>query len=208
MELERQKIIIDLDDTFLKSSEEIIRQLNNKNGTHKTIEDLKDYQYRSIDKNITSEEVVNMYTSKEFFNNVKFNNYAIEFLCKFSKIFDIIFISYGDKENIKLKEQFIDNLINTYHLNNIHFIGCLNIEGQYNKSRILLSNIYLAIDNHCEHLEEHNSQKKILFKNYQNVTWNQVPINSNWYCVDSFQEIEEMIDFDLKLKEAGIWLEK
>ena len=33
MTLERQQILIDIDDTFLKSSEEIIRQLNKKNNT-------------------------------------------------------------------------------------------------------------------------------------------------------------------------------
>ena len=59
MNLDRQKILIDIDDTLLKSSEEIIRQLNKKNGTTKTIYDMTDYAYRSIDPNITNEEIKN-----------------------------------------------------------------------------------------------------------------------------------------------------
>ena len=99
MKLDRQKILIDIDDTFLKSSEEIIRQLNNLNGTSKTIDDLTDYQYRSIDENITQDKINQMYASAEFFNNVAFNDGAIEFIIKYSKIFDIIFVSYGTEKN-------------------------------------------------------------------------------------------------------------
>ena len=46
--------------------------------------------------------------------------------------------------------------------------------------------------------------KKVLFKNGQDVTWNKVPINSDWYVVDNFKDIETMIDFDLMLKEENI----
>ena len=35
MNYERQKILIDIDDTLLKSSIEIIRELNTKNNTYK-----------------------------------------------------------------------------------------------------------------------------------------------------------------------------
>ena len=69
-----------------------------------------------------------------------------------------------------------------------------------------MSNVYIAIDNHAEHLEQLNSPKKVLFKNGQDVTWNKVPINSDWYVVDNFKDIETMIDFDLMLKEENIWI--
>ena len=90
--LEKQKILIDIDDTLLKSSEEIIRELNLKNGTNKTIDNLKDYGYRSIDKNITKQDITYMYGSETFWSNVEFNDYAIDFLRKYSNIFSIIFI--------------------------------------------------------------------------------------------------------------------
>ena len=61
MNYERQKILIDIDDTLLKSSIEIIRELNTKNNTYKFLNDLKDYGYRSIDKNITQKEIKENY---------------------------------------------------------------------------------------------------------------------------------------------------
>lgn len=206
MNLEKQKILIDIDDTFLKSSEEIIRQLNKKNGTNKTIDDLIDYGYRSIDETITQEEINQMYASDEFFNNVEFNDGAIDFIIKYSKIFDIIFVSYGTFDNLTKKLKMLcDTCVNTYNLNNIYFITCET--GKANKSEILLDNVYLAIDNHSGHLSELNSPKKILLKNFREVEWNQTPINhENTYVVNSFEDIDSMIEFDLKLKDMGVWL--
>jgi 5'(3')-deoxyribonucleotidase len=206
MELERQKILIDIDDTFLKSSEEIIRQINIKNGTSKTIDDLTDYKYRSIDNDITPEQVNQMYSSNEFFSNVAFNDGAIEFLIKYSKIFDIIFVSYGTEENLLRKAIMLDELVLKHNLTRVCFAS-FEI-GKANKSEILLDNVYLAIDNHCEHLKELNAPKKILLKNFKEVDWNKTPINDEiTYVVNSFSDIDQMIQFDLQLKDMGILLD-
>lgn len=205
MELERQKILIDIDDTFLKSSEEIIRELNNKNGTSKTIDDLIDYQYRSIDNNITQEDINKMYASNEFFENVNFNDGAIDFIKKYSDIFDIVFVSYGTLKNLNKKGKLLTEVVNKYIINNVYFAGFET--GKANKREILLDNVYLAIDNHVDHLNELNAPKKILLKNYMDVEWNQPPINNEiTYVANSFKEIDEMIQFDLKLKNMGVWL--
>ena len=206
MTLERQQILIDIDDTFLKSFEVIIRQLNKKNNTCKTINDLRDYQYRSIDENITQEDINRMYASEEFFNNVNFNDGAIDFIVKYSKIFDIVFISYGTEENLLRKIKLLNDFVQRYNLDHIFFASCEI--GKANKREVLLDNIYLAIDNHSEHLEEMQSPKKILLKNFIDVEWNQVPTNDeNTYVVNSFSDIDVMIEFDLKLKNMGIWVD-
>ena len=206
MNLEKQKILIDIDDTMLKSSEEIIRQLNNKNGTSKTIDDLIDYRYRSIDNNVTQEEINRMYASDEFFDNVTFNDGAIDFVIKYSKIFDIIFVSYGTEENLLKKVLFLNQMTQQYNLDNVYFISCEN--GKANKREVLLDNTYLAIDNHSGHLSDLNAPKKILLKNYKEVDWNKTPINDDiTYTANSFSDIDEMIEFDLKLKNIGVWLD-
>lgn len=206
MKLERQKILIDIDDTFLKSSEEIIRQLNYKNGTSKTIDDLIDYKYRSIDNNITQEDIEKMYASSEFFNNVAFNDGVIEFIIKYSKIFDIVFVSYGTKENLFKKAFLLIQFVNAYNLDNVFFADCET--GKANKSEILLDNVYLAIDNHSGHLAELSAPKKILLKNFKEVDWNKTPINDEYtYTANSFYDIDEMIQFDLQLKNMGVYLD-
>jgi hypothetical protein len=206
MKLERQKILIDIDDTFFKSSEEIIRQLNNKNNTTKTIDDLIDYGYRSIDNNITQEEINQMYSSDEFFENVAFNDGAIEFIIKYSERFDIIFVSYGTEENLLKKANMLNDFVLKHNLNNIYFAAFET--GKANKSEILLNDVYVAIDNHAGHLDELNAPKKILLKNFKEVDWNQVPINDEYtYTANTFKDIDEMIDFDLKLKNMGVWID-
>ena len=205
MKLENQKILIDIDDTILKSSEEIIRQLNNKNGTSKTIDDLTDYGYRSIDENITQEEINKMYASNEFFENVIFNDGALDFIVKYSKIFDIILVSYGTEENLMRKLKLFNDLVESYSLNNVYFVSFET--GKSSKSDLFLDHVYLAIDNHSGHLEELNSPKKILLKNFKEVDWNKTPINNeNTYIANSFEDIDTMIQFDLKLKNMGVWL--
>lgn len=206
MEQGRQSILIDIDDTIISSSQEIIRQLNNKNKTNKTIEDLTDYEYKSIDPNITQTDIVNMYDSDEFFKHVKFNKGALQFIEKYEKIFDIIFISYGTNCNLHKKADFITECANYLKWNNIYFAACET--GKCKKSDVFVNNPYLAIDNHIGHLNEMNAPKKILLKNNMDVYWNQPIINNpDIYVVNTFDEICQMIDFDLKLKAEGIFID-
>ena len=73
---------------------------------------------------------------------------------------------------------------------------------------ILLDNVYLAIDNHSGHLNELNAPKKILLKNFKEVDWNKTPINNEYtYTANSFYDIDQMIEFDLKLKNMGVYLD-
>ena len=206
MKLEKQKILINIDDTILKSSEEVIRQINEKNGTSKTIDDLKDLEYRSIDKNITQEDLNNMYSSDDFFHNVNFNDDAIEFIKKYNTIFDLVFVSYGTGKNLEKKAKLLTNLKNKYQLDEIYFVACEN--GKANKSDFYVDHAYVAIDCNSNHLEEINAPKKILLKNSRELQWNQTPINNEiTYVANSFQDINDMIEFDLKLKDMGVWLD-
>ena len=91
-------------------------------------------------------------------------------------------------------------------LKNIYFAAFET--GKANKSEILLDNTYIAIDSHSEHLAELNAPKKILLKNFQETKNNITPINDEYtYVVNSFKDIDEMISFDLKLKEMWVWLD-
>ena len=127
-------------------------------------------------------------------------------IVKYSKIFDIVFISYGTEENLLRKINLLNDFVQQYNLDHIFFASCEI--GKSNKREVLLDNIYLAIDNHSGHLEEMQSPKKILLKNFIDVEWNQTPTNDeSTYVVNSFHDIDVMIEFDLKLKDMGIWLD-
>ena len=190
MKLERQKILIDIDDTLLKSPD-----------------DLVNYEYRFEEKNTTQKEINQMYQSDDSLANIDFNDGAIDFILKYSKQFDIVFVSYGTELNLMKKLAILNDIFSyRYQLKNIYF-AAFEI-GKANKSEILLDNTYIAIDSHSEHLAELNVPKKILLKNFQETKNNITPINDEYtYVVNSFKDIDEMISFDLKLKEMGVWLD-
>ena len=190
MKLERQKILIDIDDTLLKSPD-----------------DLVNYEYRFEEKNTTQKEINQMYQSDDSLMNIDFNDGAIDFILKYSKQFDIIFVSYGTELNLIKKLAILNDIFSyRYQLNNIYFAAFET--GKANKSEILLDNIYIAIDSHSKHLAELNAPKKILLKNFQETKDNITPINDEYiYIANSFKDIDEMITFDLKLKDMGVWLD-
>ena len=190
MKLERQKILIDIDDTLLKSPN-----------------DLVNYEYRFEEKNTTQKEINQMYQSDDSLANIDFNDGAIDFILKYSKQFDIVFVSYGTELNLMKKLAILNDIFSyRYQLKNIYFAAFET--GKANKSEILLDNIYIAIDSHSKHLAELNAPKKILLKNFQETKDNITPINDEYiYIANSFKDIDEMITFDLKLKDMGVWLD-
>ena len=190
MKLERQKILIDIDDTLLKSPD-----------------DLVNYEYRFEEKNTTQKEINQMYQSDDSLANIDFNDGAIDFILKYSKQFYIVFVSYGTELNLMKKLAILNDIFSyRYQLKNIYFAAFET--GKANKSEILLDNIYIAIDSHSKHLAELNAPKKILLKNFQETKDNITPINDEYiYIANSFKDIDEMITFDLKLKDMGVWLD-
>jgi 5'(3')-deoxyribonucleotidase len=203
---EKRKVVFDFDDTLVKSSEEIIRQINNKYNLNKTINDLTDWNYSSIYKELKETEVLDLYASQEFFDNVKLNNGAKEFIDKFHSVYKFVVCSKGTKLNLEKKERFCDKLFENY---DYEFIGLeFNNEKdtkQLNKSCIDFSDCLFCLDDNVSSLTSINTPKKVLIKNYHEFPWNETPINeTNIYVINSFKELEQICDFDLKLRNEGI----
>ena len=155
MNIQKQKIVLDFDDTMVKSSEQIIRMLNKKYGLNKTIEDLKDWSYSSIYPKITNAEIQELYSSIEFFNQVEWNIGVQEFLIKFNNEYEFIICSKGSKQNLLLKELFLNQHMSKMHIYDCAFIGLeLNDETncELNKSCIDFSNGKFAIDDNTNAL--------------------------------------------------------
>ena len=64
-------IYLDCDDTILYSSEMVIRILNQRYGENKTISDLTDWFYQSIVPGVSQQEILGIYDSEEFWNEVE-----------------------------------------------------------------------------------------------------------------------------------------
>lgn len=210
MKLEKQKIVLDFDDTLVKSSEQIIKMLNEKYNLNKTIDDLTDWGYSSIYPNITNQEVTELYSSEQFFKEVKWNEGARLFLLDFKKYYKFIICSKGSKANLHLKKLFLISWFEQMNITDWEFIGLKtndDTDCNLNKSMVDFSNCLFAIDDNINALLSINTPKKILIKNYAEYYWNKTPINrEDVYIINNFYELIEMCKFDIKLRNEGIYI--
>lgn len=208
MKLEKQKIVLDFDDTLVKSSEQIIQMLNQKYNLNKTIKNLKDWGYSSIYPQITSQEVTELYADEEFFKNVNWNDGVKRFLSKFKKDYNFIICSKGSKQNLYFKHLFLIAQFEEMNITDWEFIGLEtndDIDCNLDKSMVDFSDCLFAVDDNVSALLSINTPKKILIKNYAEYYWNKTPINrEDIYVINDFNDLIEMCDFDKKLRNEGI----
>lgn len=183
------KLYLDCDDTILNSSECIIEILNKKNGTNKTIGDLKDFNYRSIDKTLTSSDVLRLFEVDEFWKNVKYNADFLKCNSFLRDNFDIEIVSCGTECNLVKKKEFLKPL--GYKFNGI-FIDenlelckkCINMQDG------------IQIDDNMRSMENTNAAIKILLKNGHDFSWNDPKPNiDNLYIVQNWEEIYQILGF-------------
>lgn len=183
------KLFLDCDDTIINSSECIVELLNKKNGTCKTIRDLKDFNYRSIDKSLTDNAVVKIFESDEFWNSVKYNQFFIKIRDFIDTSFDVEIVSCGTALNLEKKQNYLKDL--GYKFNGILINEEMNL---CKKSIDMLGGI--QIDDNMSSMENTNASIKILFQNNNDFTWNKPKSNiDNLYVVQTWEEIFQILEF-------------
>lgn len=210
MKFKKQKIVLDFDDTLVKSSEQIIRMLNQKYNLNKTIEDLTDWNYFSIYPHMTEAEVTSLYSAPQFFNEVEWNEGTKLFLINFNQDYEFIICSKGSQQNLYFKKLFLDKWFSELGIVDWQFIGLeLKSDSDYNldKSNIDFSDCLFCLDDNIDSLLSINTPKKILIKNYAEYPWNKTPINrEDVYVINNFYELIEICNFDKKLRNEGIYI--
>lgn len=190
----RQTILIDIDDTLVQSSQKIVDMLNQKNGTSKTIDDIKHFNYVDIDPTLTLLDVLKMYDDPEFYKDLTPINGVVDFIHRFNNIFRIVFVTRGTNTNLANKEQMIRRFAEMFGWVDI---GLVNLPLQHDKSNLNIENVCLAIDDCSDLLDAINAPNKILFKNMLENDNNQVPPNREWYVANTWKEITDIVDFYL-----------
>lgn len=193
-------LYVDVDDTILKSSEAVIKILNKKYGINpsKSINDMKDWGYRSIYKNITYNEVEEIYESDEFFNTVEFDQSFLDFYKTNKNKIDIVICTKGTKINIEKKENLVKRVLGE----NITYIGMqFKLDGDGNKIKDYRKSIInmkhgIQIDDRTDALRDTNANIKILINNDRLRTWNQNYENiNNLYVARNWDEIGQIVLF-------------
>lgn len=197
---DRLKIFVDADDTILQSSETVIDILNNKFqiSPRKTIENLKDWGYRSIYNNVSGEMISKIYESEEFFSQVRVNPAFDAFYNIFKDKLDFHIVTKGTYVNLKKKEKYFKD-----RYPEIHFIGCpLYYEDMnYSKESVDMQE-GIQIDDRVDCLST-NAGCKILYKNYKDFEWNKYTgeVEGNLYIANTWKDIETCVDFFLNHRE-------
>jgi hypothetical protein len=191
----KQKInlFVDADDTILNSSETIIDMLNEKYGIEpkKTVEDLADWNYRSIQKNMTSEEVFKMYDSEEFFERVQIIKDFENFIWDNLDNLNVKIISKGHPINLALKADFFKREMPYSDFIPLLFNECHS----FDKSSVDMRG-GIQIDDRTDCLLSTNASIKILITNGRKLGWNKIPVNEeNFYVVQDWKEALEIINF-------------
>lgn len=185
----KTKIFLDCDDTIIDSSKCIIDLLNKKNSSNKTIDDLSDFYYRSIDHNISSDDIIKLFESDEFWNSVQYNFDFLMYKEFIDNNFDVEIVSCGTKLNLEKKKKYLEDVC--YNFTGVLIDGnmglcksCVNMQGG------------IQIDDNIRSLENTNAAIKILLKNGRDFPWNKPKPNiDNLYVAQNWEEIYQILEF-------------
>lgn len=106
--MNKLKLYLDCDDTITNSSEIVVKIICKRYGINKTIKDLQDFGYRSIYKNITTEEIIDIYESNEFWKMVDLKSDFKKIKEQLKNLFDVTVVTCGTETNFAKKKTFID----------------------------------------------------------------------------------------------------
>lgn len=207
------KIIWDVDDVIIKTSEYIINKLSERYNIVPTasIYDLKDWGYKSIIKKIPNKadrerllkdkkEIWEMFNSDEFWERVQLREGFLEIWndAIIKDNYEFIFASKGEEENLQKKEKFLKEKLGVEELTFIGMDLCTE-KGQrenHDKSFLDVSN-GIQIDDRYSCLNT-NASLKILLKNYIDTTYNtHIEERDDLYEINTLNEFKELLIFNV-----------
>lgn len=189
--MEKKKLFLDFDNTLVNTNSVCIQMLNERYNTLFTLGQLHRYDFGDLWPNVTSREVCDMFESREMFDRLNFIGNSYEILSRAKEYFDIDIVTCGSVRNGLLKLEFIED--NCPFVDNVYVVD----ERKHDKSSVDMSG-GIFIDDHIESLRSSNASVKIMYKFYSDGDWNQYDNKDEIYVVNTWNEIEEMLNFYAK----------
>ena len=183
----RIKLFIDVDGTIINTAEKFIDKYCKEHNINKTINDLKDWGFKSIDRKMHINEFLRYIETEEFFETIELDENFLKFYVMNEANYEWIFITKGTKKNLELKERFLRESLPNF--NNVMYIGIENGEDKkiYNMKNAI------QIDDNINNLNT-NARYKILIKNYLDTNYNRIQAPSDdIYEMNNWKEIAESI---------------
>lgn len=186
-------LFIDFDNTLVNSTKQSVAMLNKKFNKNMDWRNLKRYDYKDLFKNISTNDVIELFEDEEFFNNVETYDDVKDVLFQVGNNYNISIVTCGNKNNLALKNKWLSENFkglydNYYYLNNI----------KLDKSSVNMKN-GIHIDDHVDALRSSNAKIKILFKHDGIETnWNRHNPTEELYIVTSWRQISDILNFYIK----------
>lgn len=179
------KIFVDFDDTLAKSSDVVVEYLNDRYSLNKTTQDVHDWCYRSICKQMTPTLVEAIYSGDYFWNNVQLFDDAVDVLAGH----DVYLCTCGSDANLEKKSVFLKERGLPYKE---AFVKTSDGNSGKDKRMYDMAGA-IQIDDRVDALLYTNAAVKILFKNGNNHTWQKLPAHTNILVVNTWDEIKEIV---------------
>ena len=139
------------------------------------------------------EEINEIYASKEFFDNVKFNEEFVSVYEKYKDVFNFCVVTKGTQKNLARKREKVMERFPEMGFIGIRFITKEATDFEKNSVNMRHG---IQIDDRLDCLQT-NAAYKILLRNGLEVPWNNYQgVNmDNLYVVDNWKQIEEVFAF-------------
>ncbi len=155
---------LDMDEVLTESIESVLVTLNRRYNKNFKANDIYNWDFTDRFPETTLEEIEEIFSSEEFFENLTWKKDAKEFLQKLYNENNVTIVTKGSRMNLLLKRKWLKE----QEFENIDFIG---LDHSQSKGEVDMSDGYFVDDNE-DNLYESNAKYKILFENYPNKSWN------------------------------------
>lgn len=196
------KIFWDVDDVVLNTSEVLVDMVHEKYGKspNKTMQDIKDWELKSIYRDIEPYFIDWALQSPQFWNKVEIKKEFLQFLETGSaEQFEHYFVTVGTQNNIDIKQACLNSVIRQY-LNTTDFLF-IGFDEAFSK-RIVPMAGGIQVDDNINNLANTDAKIKILLKNFietdYNSFYNQRYFIENLYEVNCIAEVIQMLEFILQ----------
>ncbi len=217
-----ETLYVDLDDCLFNTSEaifKILQELFKSDGDEfcnwtieKCLANETEWDFSNfIQGRLSKDEFNELFESELFWNTLEINERFLELLNRYSKNYNIIFVSKGREQNLRQKKAFLLYLKDS---NQITFdYGFYGIKNGVSKNVVNMSD-GIQIDDNYYSLEDTNAKIKILFRNKYCLDNNYNGIGvlgseenellMNLYVVEFENQIKDILEFNYNGQNLGL----
>lgn len=107
---EKPTVYLDIDDVLLDSTNAVLKVLESRYGVKQEQVNVKDWRFRSVKRDLTGEEIEEIFASDEFWKNVELNNSLMSaFESGLWDKYNWAFVTKGNEENLSKKYDYLCN---------------------------------------------------------------------------------------------------